>query len=84
MKKRFVNIHEAKTHFSSILKLVKQGETITIMHAGEPVALLSPLVHERKAGEFEGKIIIEDDFDDPLDPLTFKPQKSKNKTQKAS
>ena len=37
-----VNIHEAKTHFSRLLKSVEDGEQIVIANAGRPVAVLSP------------------------------------------
>ena len=37
-----VNIHEAKTHLSKLLKRVMSGERIIIAKAGKPVAVLSP------------------------------------------
>lgn len=37
-----VNIHDAKTHLSRILERVRQGETVIIAKAGEPVAQLIP------------------------------------------
>jgi antitoxin (DNA-binding transcriptional repressor) of toxin-antitoxin stability system len=41
-----VNVHEAKTHFSSLLaKLETDNETIVICRNGEPVADLVP--HQR-------------------------------------
>ena len=35
-----VNIHEAKTHLSALLKRVADGEEIVIAKAGKPVAKL--------------------------------------------
>jgi prevent-host-death family protein len=37
---RQVNIHEAKTHFSRLVDLAAQGETVVIAKAGKPVAKL--------------------------------------------
>ena len=36
------NIHEAKTHFSQLLELVAQGESVVIAKNGMPVAELVP------------------------------------------
>ena len=38
-----VNVHEAKTHLSRLLRRVAMGEEITISRAGEPIARLVPL-----------------------------------------
>ena len=65
-----VNIHYAKTHLSRLLARVAVGEEITIAKAGEPVARLVPVPREktgrRVPGSGAGKIVIHDDFDDPL------------------
>ena len=64
-----VNIHEAKTHLSRLLKRVTAGEEITIARAGVPVAKLvavAPTNGLRPLGAMEGKIYIADDFDAPL------------------
>jgi prevent-host-death family protein len=66
---RTVNIHDAKTHFSQLLKRVMSGEKIIIARAGKPVAVLSPISDvppRRLPGEDRGKIIISPDFDEPL------------------
>ncbi|OJX38408.1 MAG: antitoxin [Chloroflexi bacterium 44-23] len=63
------NIHESKTHFSSLIERVLTGEEIIISKAGKPVARLVPYVtniSERVPGMDEGKVIINPDFDDPL------------------
>ena len=39
-----VNIHQAKTHLSKLLERVMQGEQIIIAKAGQPIAILSPIV----------------------------------------
>lgn len=64
-----VNVHEAKTNFSELLRRVALGEEITIAKAGVPVAKLIPIessVQERELGIDAGKIWIADDFDAPL------------------
>lgn len=64
-----VNIHEAKTHLSRLLKRVGRGEEIVIAKAGTPVARLVPLVAPpapRTLGGFEGQVRVAADFDAPL------------------
>jgi prevent-host-death family protein len=64
-----VNVHEAKTRFSRLLRRVAAGEEITIANRGVPVARLVPVHPEettRKLGFFRGQMTIPDDFDAPL------------------
>ena len=64
-----VNIHEAKTHLSRLLRKVAAGEEVVISRAGKPVARLVPLAEPqrpRELGRDRGKIWIADDFDAPL------------------
>ena len=64
-----VNIHEAKTHLSKLLKRVMNGEEIIIARAGEPIARLLPIMPQpgpRKPGSAVGQVIISPDFDEPL------------------
>lgn len=66
-----VNIHEAKTHFSRLLKRVALGEEIVIKKANKPIARLvpmGPLRGRRKLGWAAGEFSVPDDFDDPLPP----------------
>jgi prevent-host-death family protein len=64
------NVHEAKTHFSKLIKRVLDGEEVVIAKAGKPVARLSPFVEEdlspRVPGIDKGKVTIMPDFDAPL------------------
>lgn len=67
-----VNIHEAKTHLSRLIVRVQAGERITIAKAGKPVAFLIPAEErppDRIPGMDKGKVIIHDDFDDPIPEL---------------
>jgi prevent-host-death family protein len=63
-----VNIHEAKTHFSKLLRRVLKGEEVTISRAGKPVAKLVPLdrPQAREFGIDQGVFDVPDDFDAPL------------------
>lgn len=63
-----VNIHEAKTHLSRLLRRVAAGEEIIIARAGEPVARLVPLngPKRRDLGRDRGKFTVPGDFDAPL------------------
>lgn len=68
-----VNIHAAKTHLSRLVEQAAAGEEIVIAKAGKPVARLMPLDTKpvcgkgrRKLGALAGKIVVPDDFDDPL------------------
>jgi prevent-host-death family protein len=74
-----VNIHEAKTHLSRLLKRVAAGEEITISRAGVPVAKLIASRAQSKSrpmGMDRGKIWMADDFDRPdpkLEALFYGP-----------
>ncbi len=72
MKRKSVNIHEAKTHFSKLLKPVLKGEEVIIARAGQPIARLSPLQPKRGKrvpGSAKGTFTMTDDFDAPLPDL---------------
>lgn len=63
-----VNIHEAKTHFSRLLRQVAAGEEVTIARAGKPVAKLiaiGPPGKKRPLGMDAGKVWMAEDFDAP-------------------
>lgn len=65
-----VNVYEAKTQLSDLLKRVEAGEDIVIARAGKPVVRLVPV--EKRTGKrpgrgsLKGKIWLSDDFDDPM------------------
>lgn len=68
-----VNVHEAKTHFSSLLDRAAAGEEIIIAKAGTPVARLVPLeatAGARVPGARAGKMWMSPDFDEAL-PADF-------------
>ncbi len=65
-----VNINEAKTHFSQYVSRAMAGEKIVISRYGKPQLTLVPLSATppvpRKLGGLKGKIIMKDNFDDPM------------------
>lgn len=65
-----VGVHEAKTHFSQLLRRVAAGEQIEIHSGGRPVARLVPIdtPRQRQLGFDSGRIEVSDDFDAPLPP----------------
>ena len=66
--KTMINVSEAKTQLSRLLKRVEAGEELTIAKAGRPVARLVPIAApgKRPLGLDRGKVWIADDFDAPL------------------
>ena len=63
------NVHEAKSNLSRLLALVEQGEEVTIMRNGEPVADL--VRHRRKSGRrslgaLAGTIALPEGWDAPM------------------
>ena len=63
-----VNVHEAKTNLSRLLKQVEAGEEIIIARNGKPVARLVPVREKRQPQPdvFKGKFVLPDSFFDPL------------------
>ena len=62
------SVHEAKTHLSRLLRRATDGEEVVITRAGQPVARLVPIEESRPLfGVDEGRFIVPDDFDEPLD-----------------
>jgi prevent-host-death family protein len=64
-----VNIHEAKTHLSRLLARVAAGERIVISKAGKPIAVLSPYTAAERRSPGHDRVVIHDDFDDPVPEL---------------
>ena len=63
-----VNIHEAKTQLSRLLRRVSSGEEIIIARAGKPVARLIPVEGgpKRVFGLDKGLFEVPEGFNDPL------------------
>jgi prevent-host-death family protein len=66
-----VSIHEAKTHFSKLVRRAEEGEEIVVRRGSEPVAQIGPLKEKprrvRGFGSMKGEIWIAPDFDEPLE-----------------
>lgn len=67
------NIHEAKTHFSSIIQSVLAGEEIVIAKSGKPLVSIIPYSEKtkkkkRELGFLKGKGWVSEDFNSPLPP----------------
>ena len=65
---REVGVHEAKTHFSRLLREVEAGTEVVILRGGKPVARLVPLRARaaRILGTDRDVLVVPDDFDAPL------------------
>lgn len=61
-----VNVHEAKTQLSRLLKRAHEGEEIVLAKAGKPYARLVPLarMESRKPGIAKGHL--DEEFFEPL------------------
>lgn len=65
-------VHQAKTHFSRLLREVEAGKEVIVMRGSKPVAKLVAIeepvttVKRRLAGGFEGLIKYDEDVFDPL------------------
>jgi prevent-host-death family protein len=64
-----VNIHEAKTHFSRLVRRAASGEEIVIARSGKPQAKMVAFARSmapRKPGSAKGQMVIHLTFDAPL------------------
>ena len=64
------NIHVAKTHFSSLIGRVLQGDEVVIAKAGKPLVCIVPYRDRhptgRVPGSARGQFTMAADFDAPL------------------
>ena len=68
---KIINVYEAKTQLSRLLREVAAGEDIVIAKDGTPLARLIPFQEEggvRELGFARGSIHLSDDFDALLPP----------------
>jgi prevent-host-death family protein len=63
-----VTIHEAKTHFSKLVRRAEEGEEIWIRRGAQPAAKLVPIPRDRlgprRLGGWEGKVWMASDFEE--------------------
>ena len=65
-----VNIHQAKTNLSKLIKKVVNGEEVVIAKGNVPLVKMVGLVSQksnRKIGSAQGIITISGTFDEPLE-----------------
>jgi prevent-host-death family protein len=70
MEPEDIGAFDAKTRLSELLDNVEQGHVYRITKRGRPVAELRPLGTPRTIrafGDERGRIVIADDFDEPID-----------------
>jgi antitoxin (DNA-binding transcriptional repressor) of toxin-antitoxin stability system len=63
------NVHEAKSNLSRLLAMVEQGEEVTIMRDGKPVADLvrhRASAIRRRLGCMAGTVVLPEGWDAPL------------------
>jgi prevent-host-death family protein len=62
-----VNMHEAKSRLSELVRLVEAGEKVVLARNGTPVAELVPPEppKKREGGFLKGQIWVAPDFDEP-------------------
>ena len=72
MKRRMINVAEAKAHLPELIERAAGGEEIVLARAGKPRARLVPLVVKklrlRVPGKGKGRFRMSADFDAPLPP----------------
>ena len=61
-----VNVHQAKTQFSRLLKRAHEGEEIVLAKAGKPYARLVPLEKERPRVPGIADGLVDEAFFEPL------------------
>ena len=65
-------VHQAKTHFSKLLKEAEAGKEVIVMRGAKPVAKIVPITdpaaesNHRRIGGFEGLIHFDDRAFEPL------------------
>ncbi len=67
-----VNMHEAKTRLSELVRLVEGGEKVVLARNGVPVAEIvrrEQTGTRRVGGQWQGKAWISPDFDEPMPEL---------------
>jgi len=69
MPEHVFNLYEAKTSLSRLVDRAAAGEEIVIAKNGVPLARLVGLAgkkQRRRPGGWEGRVVVSDDFDEPL------------------
>ena len=63
-------VHQAKTHFSRLLKEAEAGQEVVVMRGSKPVAKIipieQPMPKRRIGGQFQGQVHADDSVFEPL------------------
>lgn len=62
-----LDIDKAKSNLSELLDLAIKGQEIVITQDSKPVAKISPIKRPLKRGSAKGKILMSNDFNEPLE-----------------
>ncbi len=62
-----LDITQAKSNLSKLLDLAISGEEIVITQDDKPVVKISPIKRPLKRGSAKGKVLMSEDFDEPLE-----------------
>ncbi len=64
---RTINMHEAKTHLSRLVREAVAGDPFVIARAGRPlvrvISIEAPAYGSRRTGFLKGRVAVPDDFD---------------------
>lgn len=61
-----VNINEAKTHLSELIRRSLAGDDVVIARANEPLVRMVPVAHDtspRVGGQWHGQVVFSNDFE---------------------
>ena len=65
-----LNIHEAKTHLSRYLSMIRKGEIIVLCKRNQPIAEIRPFqshrIQKRPIGLAKGRFAVPKEFFEPL------------------
>ena len=66
-----VNMHEAKSRLSELVRMVEAGEKVVLARNGKPVAelVVAGPPKRREGGLWKGEAWISPDFDEPMPEL---------------
>ena len=78
-----IPLHEAQANLTDLVHSLSPGQVLTITENDRPVARLIPvpIIHQRpprprppitgvpKAGQYEGRLVVPDDFKEPLEEM---------------
>jgi prevent-host-death family protein len=78
-----ITLQEAQANLAELVHRLAPGEAVTITENDQPIAQLIPVPHVQqrpsrprppvtgvpKAGQYEGRLVVPDDFEEPLEEM---------------